>query len=374
MKNINLYLKVILLITCYILAFPSTDIQAQCDSSPPECQPDMMVGHGTDPCMAKVYCSNSGAVESGLINCTNSADTDGCGIDASDDAVDDITTLEFANADMATMDLFDSGTCSTGNYLQWMVLATPPYVKGTKIQAVGAVDSWWVFHAGSFTSPGEYTSVLAALSDPARCENFDASNLITCSDNNQWETWTNNDSDIGPDLYNVYYIALFYDAPTNGSLNFKVKECESCPENTDCDDEDCNTADSYDVETCMCVNTPIPPPDCDDNDCNTADSYDDAICECVNTPIPPPDCDDNDCNTADSYDDAICECVNTPIPPPDCDDNDCNTADSYDDAICECVNTPIPPPDCDDNDCNTADSYDDAICECVNTPDPTARL
>src|SRR5690606_16454857 len=62
--------------------FPAQELQAQCESSPPECQPNMELGHGPDPCMAKIYCSNSGAVESGLIACTNAADTDGCGIEA----------------------------------------------------------------------------------------------------------------------------------------------------------------------------------------------------------------------------------------------------------------------------------------------------
>ncbi len=227
------------LIVMVALAMPTESI-AQCESSPAECRPDMVVGHGTDPCNAKVYCSNSGAVESGLINCTNAADTDGCGIDASSDAVADITTIQFANASLSTQALFNGGQCSTGNYLQWIVFATPPTVKGTKIQAVGASDSWWLFHAGSFTSPGDYATVLDALSDPARCANFDAGDLVACSDNNQYEAWVNPNADIGTDVYNVYYIALFYDAPTNGSLNFKVKECEieDCiPLTTACPDD-----------------------------------------------------------------------------------------------------------------------------------------
>ena len=44
---------------------------------------------------------------------------------------------------------------------------------------------------------------------------------------------------MGENTYNVYYIALFWDTATNGSLNFKIKDCEiedcvafttACPE------------------------------------------------------------------------------------------------------------------------------------------------
>ena len=134
----------------------------------------------------------------------------------------------------------------------------------------------------------------------------------------------------------------------------------------DCEDNDCNTADSYDSTTCECVNTPITPPSCDDDDCTTTDSYDTSVCECVNTPITPPSCDDDDCTTMDSYDTSICECVNAPITPPSCDDDNCTTTDSYDTDICACVNTPNTPADCDDdNDC-TKDSFDEATCECLN--------
>ena len=136
----------------------------------------------------------------------------------------------------------------------------------------------------------------------------------------------------------------------------------------DCDDNDCNTTDSYDRENCECVNAPIPPPNCDDNDCNTADSYNAETCECEYEPITPPNCDDNDCNTADSYNAETCECEYEPITPPNCDDNDCNTADSYNAETCECEYEPITPPNCDDDDCNTADSYNAETCECEYEP------
>ena len=134
-----------------------------------------------------------------------------------------------------------------------------------------------------------------------------------------------------------------------------------------CDDNNCNTEDSYDNVNCICINEPIPTPDCDDDDCTTYDYYNDNSCQCQYLTILLPSCNDNDCNTNDYYDTDICECVYDPIPTPDCDDNDCTTEDSYDPNTCSCVNDPI---DCDDNDCNTADSYDTTICECVYDPIP----
>ena len=222
-----------LLILISLLILPAQQLQAQCESSPPECQPDMTNGHGPDPCMAKIYCSNSGKVESGLIACTNAADTDGCGIEAFSASIG-----VYAEAESSTKDLFANAQCDMGQYVQWMVFATPPTVEGTTIQGVGASDSWFLFHAGSFTidesnpdNMDSFASVYDALADPARCGNFDVNDLVACKDTNPWETWTNPDAVIGEDVYNVYYIAFFYDDPTNGSLNFKVKECEfACPE------------------------------------------------------------------------------------------------------------------------------------------------
>jgi Secretion system C-terminal sorting domain len=383
MEKLNLYLKSFLLTVCCLLAFSTANVQAQCSSSPPECQTNMVLGHGWSACKAKIYCSNSGSTESGLITCTPAADTDGCGIDASEDAISDLELIEYANADATTTGFFSSGTCNTGNYLQWMVLATPPLVNGTKVQAVGAVDSWWLFHAGSFTIPGDYPNVKTALADPARCNNFNTTNLIICSDDNQFEQWINPNAVIGADVYNVYYVAMFYDAPTNGSLNFKVKECASCPEPLNCNDGNCNTDDSYDSATCACINTPIPQPDCDDDDCNTDDSYDAANCVCVNTPIPPPNCNDGNCNTDDSYDAANCVCVNTPIPPPNCDptvvcDGNGNLSHQvYNPTTCSCVTVPDPIPSCNGNivcDGNgnlSHQVYNHATCSCVTVPDPT---
>ncbi|WP_228851854.1 hypothetical protein [Aegicerativicinus sediminis] len=247
-KGFAFWLTLILFLT-----FSVEQTYAQCESSPIECQPNMVDGHGTSPCMAKVYCSNSGAVESGLIACTNAADTDGCGIDASADAAENVNDLMYkpnevlypgdgpsrigngarTAEDLTYEQLFASGNCPTGKYLQWIVFATPPGVKGTKIQAVGAVDSWFLYHGGSFKLGEDYSTVYEALSDPARCTDLLPEHIVTCSDKNQYEAWSYDAAAIGEDVYNVYYIALFYDTLTNGSLNFKIKECEYeeiCPE------------------------------------------------------------------------------------------------------------------------------------------------
>ncbi len=211
---------------------------------------------------------------------------------------------------------------------------------------------------------------MATQDDPSLCAGYDT----TCDDNDcstidAYDTTTcscTNTPD--PNLP----LACDDGICSNGVETYNAATC-SCEQGTPpvdpgCDDGDCNTEDSYDTETCSCVNTPIDPLNCDDNDCTTEDAYDSATCSCINTPITPPDCDDNDCNTEDSYDTTSCTCVNTPIDPPNCDDNDCTTEDSYDSATCTCVNAPITPPDCDDNDCNTEDNYDTTTCICVNTP------
>jgi hypothetical protein len=60
-----------------LLFIISAQLVAQCGE--PGCVP-AVERNGPNPCMAKMYCSNSGNAQ-GLVTCTNSADTDGCGID-----------------------------------------------------------------------------------------------------------------------------------------------------------------------------------------------------------------------------------------------------------------------------------------------------
>ncbi len=137
--------------------------------------------------------------------------------------------------------------------------------------------------------------------------------------------------------------------------------------NTICDDENCNTNDSYDYLNCTCVNIFIPEHNCDDGDCNTVDNYDYSNCICVNTPIPEPNCNDYDCNTDDSYDYLNCTCVNTFIPEPDCDDNNCNTEDIYNRESCSCSNIPLPQLTCDQEYCTNGGTYvyDYDTCMCL---------
>jgi len=62
--------------------------------------------------------------------------------------------------------------------------------------------------------------------------------------------------------------------------------------------------------------------------------YDDDSCEPYDTI-----CDDNECNTIDSYDSENCECVNQTITAPICNIDPCSDGGiyEYDDQICECV-------------------------------------
>ena len=215
----------------------SNPIQAQCeDGSACAANYDPGVGNGFQTFKAKLYCSNSGAVENGLINCTTAADTDGCGIDASQEqsmvALYDGTSI-YRGAETYN-DLFSESPIPLNQYLQWIVFATPPTIKGTKIQAVGASDSWFLFHAGAFTTDMSkatadipyYSTVMDALTDPANNTAFGSGDLIETSNVNQFKSWTNDNAIISDDVFNIYYIGLSYNRPTNGSLNFKVKECE----------------------------------------------------------------------------------------------------------------------------------------------------
>ena len=155
---------------------------------------------------------------------------------------------------------------------------------------------------------------------------------------------------------------------TVDSYNTVTCECENAPITPlDCDDSDCQTEDFFNPLTCLCENTPIAIPNCDDANCNTIDSYNADICECENIVIPPPDCDDEDCDTVDFFNTETCLCENEPVNIDSCDDDDCTTTDSYNTVICECENVLLPLPDCDDDNCQTDDFYNPETCLCENT-------
>ena len=65
--------------------------------------------------------------------------------------------------------------------------------------------------------------------------------------------------------------------------------------------------------TVTVITTLIAPIDCNDNDCNTTDTYNDQTCQCDHTDILPPNCNDNNPNTLDTYNQATCECLHTEL-------------------------------------------------------------
>lgn len=96
---------------------------------------------------------------------------------------------------------------------------------------------------------------------------------------------------------------------------------------TGCNDNDCNTEDSYDFVNCSCVNIPLQEPDCDDNNCNTDDIYDRDNCNCIYVPIVPLLCDQDPCtnNGIYIYDYNSCMCLLEESTAPGCiDENACN--------------------------------------------------
>jgi len=103
----------------------SAELYAQCESSPSECQP-LAEGHGPDPCDAKLYCSNSGAVEQGYIACTTAADTDGCGVQANAPVAGFTDATLFTSQDVHEDCYSDPDTGENYNYVQWIKFATPP--------------------------------------------------------------------------------------------------------------------------------------------------------------------------------------------------------------------------------------------------------
>ncbi len=225
-----------------VLLTTSTQLAAQCGE--PECLP-ATDRNGPNPCMAKLYCSNSGNVQ-GLVACTNSADTDGCGIDRTEcgpngagpncapvtsPVPQDIINTYFVTPGVP-LNCYRSGTNGTGpvyNYVQWIKFATPENVTGLKIQGVGGsnLKSWVLFYAGSDTyGIGDPVDFPACTNNMLPLTFFGA-----CSSQNQWYTWSNPNAVVGNGIANIYYIAFFYDSPGNGSLNFKAKNCtfaQSC--------------------------------------------------------------------------------------------------------------------------------------------------
>ena len=149
---------------------------------------------------------------------------------------------------------------------------------------------------------------------------------------------------------------------TQDLIDIETCECINNPIPFDCDDGVCLTTDVLDSLTCICVHTPYTP-DCDDGICYTEDGFSLALCECFHNEFVFP-CDDGDCATLDTVNTVTCLCTHLPIPPPDCNDELCNTTDTYNSATCLCEHTPIEPPNCDDDFCGTTDTYNPVTCLC----------
>ena len=107
---------------------------------------------------------------------------------------------------------------------------------------------------------------------------------------------------------------------------------------------------------------------CDDNDCNTIDTWDDTLCECVYMPDPnlPLLCDDGDCtNGEEIYNSLTCDCDVVPVTTGCTDMNACNfdPLATCDDGSC----VPNTDPGICNTDCTMGDLeiWDTANCQCV---------
>ncbi|WP_411768812.1 hypothetical protein, partial [Winogradskyella sp. A3E31] len=221
------------LLVVLLFGWSSQSVNAQCDDEISACSAAgtgsgnnfMPTGNGPTPDMAKLYCSNSSAVSNGIINCTTAADTDGCGIDASAPGANVAFTDDtlFVNEGVPAVCYSSDGDLY--NYIQWIVFATPENINSVKLQGVGKMDAWAVFHAGSINTIGKDDAAITM-----EIQNFSTASLNyvedACSDQNQYKTWINEDAVISDNDINVYFIALMYDVVSNGSINFKVKECD----------------------------------------------------------------------------------------------------------------------------------------------------
>ncbi len=218
-----------------------------------------------------------------------------------------------------------------------------------------------------YNSAGTYT---VSYPLPAGCDSIITINIAEKlpSASEVFDTICTGDTYVLPDLNPVSAGGIYESIIANAAGCDSTITVNLTVNNPDCNDNDCNTADTLDIATCTCTHTPIAPPNCDDNDCNTDDAYDTITCTCTHIPITQPNCDDNDCNTDDAYDTITCTCTHILITQPNCDDNDCNTDDAYDSITCACTHTPITQPNCDDGNNATQDSYVATTCSCLHVP------
>ncbi|SDB32959.1 hypothetical protein SAMN03097699_0737 [Flavobacteriaceae bacterium MAR_2010_188] len=214
-------LKSVSVLMMFMLFFFGTSInetfaqqQSTCDAVPGSFGPQI--------CKAKLYQSNSSAVDDGVINCTTAADTDGCGINIS----------VGAEIKISSRTLFEETTpCYNGEqYVEWIKFYTPEGVNAFKVQGVGNNNfkAFAIFHKeDNVQFIEEFDGVCPGVNEDISTTLLDELTYVGCSSDNQYETFS--DPTAVPGELNLYYIAFIYDGLSNGTVNFKVKECEVLP-------------------------------------------------------------------------------------------------------------------------------------------------
>ncbi len=198
------------------ILLPGNGLNAQTNCTDPPCA-NADQGNGPDPCESKLYCSNSDAVDDGFIACTPSADTDGCGVDAS------ASTVPVGDTEQLLLDIGDPNCFQSGWNVQWIRFLTDDFVNEVKIQGVGGpLDAWAVFWAPNFV----FDPLDPQATDLQYCDDplTDLQLIGGCVTVNQFTTVTNLNSTAE---INLYYIALIYSDTGNGTINFKSKECKT---------------------------------------------------------------------------------------------------------------------------------------------------
>ncbi|SDB41214.1 Por secretion system C-terminal sorting domain-containing protein [Flavobacteriaceae bacterium MAR_2010_188] len=213
--------------------------------------------YGPYICYAKLYCSNSTKVSDGRIACTPAADTDGCGVDVSLEA----TILLNSNYLFTTTlgDCFDS---TKDKYVQWIKYYTPVGVNTIRLQGVGSsLTAWAVYHKlnnTEFVDENDDDTEGQCPTGDFTLELDQELELVGCSRDNQYEIITDDTAVAGEE--NLYYIAFIYGKISEGTVNFKTKDCsfinteEECivlnPDDINCAQDQvevaCQTQDAID--------------------------------------------------------------------------------------------------------------------------------
>ncbi len=192
---------------------------------------------------------------------------------------------------------------------------------------------------------------------------IDSLNTTTCECENIAPS-VDDDCDLTLDSFDFVNCTVVNTPPTDVDDGCNLTEDSYDAENCvivnappSCDDDNPNTFDNFDPVNCLCINSDTPLTGCTDpcaiNYDSTA-SEDDGSCTY-------PDCDDGCLLTVDTFDSDSCACVNsTPLVNDFCD----LTVDSFDPITCTITNIA----DCDDGNACTEDSFDVGACACINAP------